>query len=601
MTLHLLLITVVMAANPLDSLRGFQLAPADDWDAGESPAHLLDPLNADEDASTEVVANLPGVGILEATRIAGGTRFVRLRSLPESGVRVSGRITTIARIGSKPPANALGQAYSATERLKIESKYFQVGAIADRDRYEPNWDDLLRCWVSADYSNYRVIAGDFNAEAGFGSILHYGGSFFSSTGSAGEAVTKRPRIRPSGSTEVNSALRGVGVAIAGGSLTGFAAFGLTHLDATLDAEGIPINLTGEGLHRTEGESRKRNSVTESFGGTALQYDALSGPVNFSLGAAVWGAAYDPGFWSFKTPVVGGAIQGVAANAGGIWMSVESADLYGGAEVSSDRDGSNAVIVRLGRVDPDAGCAIRAVTYNYDPQYVNPHAKGFRGQSPANLVGAGISVEYEVQSATLEKITGWLDYHSDVVKVSASEPLASAADLRCSGWFKPFNLYDGELRVGRHQRWENRTNIANATANRIRLVLSEKQGKMARYWIEAASTEGSRSKTSMAVSALVRWQSRIPELLSYSCTPEAELYSCGSELPIYTSEVNSADLTSPVRLSGRGLRVAAEIELSSFDKADSHVGTWHLSVCGARRLPFGGGSSATMLYLSFGWW
>ncbi|MBT7618826.1 MAG: hypothetical protein HN590_16240 [Calditrichaeota bacterium] len=162
-----------------------------------------------------------------------------------------------------------GSALGMTQKYFVRSNQLSFGGSFDKDRYEPDFDDLTRYWAAWNGSTTNIILGDFHVTTGHGLGLWTQPTFFDSYDAPGSYRRSGRGIMPSTDYIENSALRGIGVSQKIGRFRVTLFTSETKLDAILD-ESLKhvISLSSSGLHRTPIEREKEDIIHEvCFGGS----------------------------------------------------------------------------------------------------------------------------------------------------------------------------------------------------------------------------------------------------------------------------------------------------------------------------------------------
>jgi len=244
------------------------------------------------------LSSLPGMTysrafeILRDDMLKGGNDTLKTRQhliIPEFfRIKPKGKLSSLladdyelrAHIQIKPPVEDNdnyserfeGSGLGLTQKYYIRRKQLRFGANIDKDRFEPSYTDLTRYWVAWKGHKTNIIAGYFHITTGHGLGLWTQPTLFDSYDAPGSYRRSGRGLVPSTDNIENSALRGIGINQRFGKFRAIFFASDTELDAVLDDSlKYAISLSNSGLHRTPGESEKKDNVREHCFGTSLSW------------------------------------------------------------------------------------------------------------------------------------------------------------------------------------------------------------------------------------------------------------------------------------------------------------------------------------------
>ena len=286
-----------------------------------------------------------------------------------------------------------GSPLGLTQRLQTNYGGYQAGLMLDKDRYEPEMDDLARYYISYRDENLAVIAGDYHITALNGVTLGGNPNYNFNWDAPGSFFSSQQGVMPAVDAIQNSAFRGVAAEgwIKGWQVMAFAAD--TRLDAIRDDTGRVLRLSDSGLHRTAGETVKKDAAREkTFGGAVIRRWEFGSETTLNAGMACYLAEYRDPFEQpldpkFPSPLLGDEAAGV-----GFGLQATSGMFLGSGEVATDGDG-----VVAGRLDVSQGWEMPddnrlrgyLSLYHYPADYHNPHSGALPGNDPKNVDGSAV--------------------------------------------------------------------------------------------------------------------------------------------------------------------------------------------------------------------
>jgi len=533
------------------------------------------------------------------------------------------RLKADQRWGGDTPANPLGPPFGSTERVVGTWRNWRAGVVLDRDRYERNVADLNRFWLHYTDSTLACIAGDFTARIGEGGVFWTAPSYFSPEGVTGESRVTTPQIAPGSNSRQNAATRGVAGSIRYHDWSALIAGGSTRLDATVSNDGRRLHLSDGGLHRTTGESAKRESIREDLVAAGLQRDFQWEKARSNIGASLWWGRLTPPLNPDRSIDDSFSLAGSDVGAYGVFgahdyengdVSFENSwDIHG---IPAQR-GRVALIIRpYSETHESRDLAINSISspeatvwiagYRCPPNYQNPHARSLAGRGANNLQGMSFSTELRHWNR-LNYIHTTVGVEERIWRTSleSSPPVYSygiiESEFSVISWKGRLRLtrrngndpdYDAESNAIASSRYGvTRIRYSAAGPWGRSFICAAKPDYLLQFWIEAAHSDEKAGRIGAAGAVALRksmWMLKHRSRVAFG----VKTFTTPTALPIYSADVAPPDIFSTVRLAGTGVRVWGELRIEVDEKGA------FLMRC-ARVIPIGGGAKASgALYLTF---
>ncbi len=316
------------------------------------------------------------------------------------------RQTMLTSISLKPGTHdttAAGSQIKALTKYRIETGHFSAGFTAEKDAGEkflsgnPPLPDFLSGYISYTGNGLikKVIAGDFSARFGIGTIINTGFRAGMSVAEPG-FISSNCEIRPYTSTDENNFFRGAAVVLGGkdAEVTFFAS--RNRIDATTVTDCDSVNtyirsLYTAGLHNTPGTLLKKDIVTESAWGINI-----SGYFrNFTAGMLFTESTFSLPFMPSKSePKDIFEFSGRKNLLAGFYYSAAIQRFILSGEAASGTDLHPSVVQSLTFVPGDRISFSFLYRY-YSPAFCSFHGKGiFSGSTPANEEALSGTVKFE---------------------------------------------------------------------------------------------------------------------------------------------------------------------------------------------------------------
>ena len=318
---------------------------------------------------------------------------------------------------------AEGSQIKALTKYKIETGSLSAGFTAEKDAGEkilsgnPPLPDFLSGYICYTGKGLlkKVIAGDFSARFGSGSIINTGFRTGLSLAEPG-ILTSECEIRPYTSTDENNFFRGT-AAVLGGKSTEVTLFAsLNKIDATTVIEGDSVtyvkNLYTTGLHNTTGSLLKKDILKEfTWGINIAGYFR-----NLTAGLLLSGNTFSLPFLPSKSkPEDIFDFSGRKNLLAGFYYSASLRRLIISGEAATGTDLYPAVVQSFNFV-PGNRLSFSFLYRYFSPAFCSFHGKGvFSGANPANEEALSGSMRFEaaknlfISAGTEMKRHMWIKY------------------------------------------------------------------------------------------------------------------------------------------------------------------------------------------------
>jgi len=465
-----------------------------------------------------------------------------------------------------------GSPLGMTQRLSLAGGSMTAGAMVDKDKYEPSAADLSRFYLAYRSDRLAIIGGDFHVSSGYGLTLDtrpvFGAGFDAKAAYAGTFEGVRPAVE----ARENSGFRGLGMEMNGERLQIILFGAYTGLDAIVDDEGDVTRLSDSGLHRTEGEKRKDDSVTETALGGGIRYNQAVNGLQWSLGISGYSARYDRPFMPELTARDRFQMTGDRSGAVGIAGGVSDRNFKSGGEISFDHDRHAAWKIVLTRRDINSlNWDFCTILYHYPADYINRLAGLLsRGRSPQNRSGAAMLFGGRCNRGPVNRFKVHLEVERRPWRTyTVPTPLTGSRGSLELG----IPVRQGDeliLRYRRRSGTEGHGEEAASTdfeENRLRMTLNGELKRRFlpyrfRLWFEGAerwADDDGRGYGAMGGLRIAGRSARFSltgmPLRYYIST---SFFSTPAALPLYIGEAELPDRLASVRVSGHGFRWAGAL-------------------------------------------
>ncbi|UCE20043.1 MAG: helix-hairpin-helix domain-containing protein [Gemmatimonadota bacterium] len=347
------------------------------------------------------LSDLQGISGVDEDLLEAIEPFVRLkaeRSLPA----VSGRLRTRILHGASSE-EIEGDQFLFQEKVYTRgeasiSDRITICVVTEKDADEKSLSDHrvssleIERWHVFD----RIIFGNFRLDFGQGLVLGaYSGGFKGA--SFPSSLKKRERgVGANTSTSETGPFFGLGCS---GSVRGitFSLFGSqARVDATFNSDSTVSSVYESGLHRTETEQRKRDTLKEDLYGAHFSYEGGSWG---NVGVCLYHSGYDHVFDPKDTERKRFTFRGGSNTVAGINFDLYCRRLNLFGEISRTEGSGSGMVMGL-IIDFDR-IEIDALVRNYEPHFYNRHNYAFaeKPDETQNECGALLGFVYQPDSGT----------------------------------------------------------------------------------------------------------------------------------------------------------------------------------------------------------
>jgi hypothetical protein len=479
------------------------------------------------------------------------------------------------RFGPQADANIKsydGSPYALTERMWLSSGNLKVGVLFDKAKYEPSFDDQSRFFISYNTDAFKLIAGDFNISSGFGLALKTQAVFFDGFDSKTPYIMKSSGIAPTLETAENSSFRGIAasVSVAEVGLNVFAA--RTELDAIVNDEGDVLSLSDGGLHRSEGEAAKDNTLTETAVGGSVNYNIkFENDACFTPFVTGHTAILDPPLQPELTDRDHFQLAGDRNGGYGGGCGFEKGKLNAGGEVGFDVDGDAASkVVFSHRNISSYKWIYRCTVYHYPVEYDNYRAGSpVSGSDPSNLDGVAVMISGKCELGIVKQLKSHIEVQRRPWRTyTVPIPFTSSRGSFEAGC--PFDDGDLRIRYRRYNGYDGHGESATPSKfndDRLRLwwrneFLELKRIDYCKLWVEGAVRNDSEQDVYYSSAGGIGVRGNLARIANWNVGYSLSccVFSAQTILPFYVGETDLPDRFTSVRLSGDGVRWAGSLVL-----------------------------------------
>ncbi len=449
---------------------------------------------------------------------------------------------------------------AATARAKADWGNWSLQTTVDKDAYEPRWNDLTRYSLSYRRGQSHFIAGDFNATFGHQGITFWNRPVYGSTSSFMSTTGQNGfRLTPATNSVVNHALRGVAWNWKSESLQLIAMASNSKYDAILDNTGAVTRLSDGGYHRSEGESVKRETLTERLIGLGAYSTGSLGIVKLNLGLMAWQGRFSPRLQPTPTlsdpyPLNGDQAGAVGSSISGAWREVKSA-----LEVVRNNDGEFAEAFLSSAKIPYLDTGVKLSIDHFPTRFNNLHAADVGGRTAQGFTATGISLIQPFPYRKLKNIAFTSVRIDDEIPALGDDFPVDRVENTLEG-VGTFDDFGWRLRIFSRHDTKSDSGLNPVSTTRVRFYSSYNLPDWGEFsnWIESAhaNSEVDEPLNSWAVAGFFR--SKFQKKQCKSNVRIGLTYFETSELPIYQGEISYPDRSRIVRLEGTGIRISTEL-------------------------------------------
>ncbi len=518
-----------------------------------------------------------GTNLLERTEISKSllSRIEGLATIGRQPFAARYHVRTDRRYGfgvDEDTERYNGSPYGLTQRFSLTTGSLTAGGMLDKDKYEPSMTDMSRFYMAYRSDRLSVIGGDFHLSSGYGVTLNTRPTFGSGFDAKAAYIKGFDGIRPAVEAQENSAFRGLSVEMNSERLQFNLFSAYTDLDAIVDNDGKILRLSDSGLHRTDGEDQKNNSINEEAFGGGIRYTRVIEDTQCNLFLSGYVSRFDEPFSPELTPRDRFQLTGDKSGAVGMGSEVSGADYSLGGEVGVDYDRDFAwKVVLTQRNIAGKRWAFYSTLYHYPPAYINHRAGSLASGKPAeNRTGAAMLTGGHCDLGLLKRYKVHLEVERRPWRsYTVPTPLSSARESIELG-FHLSRRDELTVRYRRRSGTEGHGEEAATTKfdeNRLRLTLVKKPEKQyityrIKFWSEFVSRwdddTGSNygSVGGFRITDGLGWLAQVLTPLRYYLS--ASHFSSPDGLPFYIGETDLPDRLASVRVSGHGVRLAGAL-------------------------------------------
>jgi len=444
----------------------------------------------------------------------------------------------------------------------LSNRSLKIGATFDKDRYEPEITDLSRFYLLYSRDKFQFIAGDFHINHGAGLVLWTRPSYFDGFHSSSAYKLRKQGIQPARETTQNSGLRGVAIQHEwdGGGL--FDVFmSQTQYDATIFGEGLN-RLSSSGLHRTEGETVKKNSVTENATGFLLTSPVWDKDWKVKISSSGYLAKFDK---EFEYPIINERdlflLRGDIVGATGINFNISHLSglhtINCNAEFSRDKYG-NIAWSAMSEFSKFRSFSCYGAVYDFPENFQNPHAKPPPGSSkPQNCNGGALLLKLRPDILKINRMSAHIEMKQTPFRTyTIPHPTTSLKGSMMCSWSTSNGsdvivLY--RQKIGEEGNGE-RLPTDDINEQKFRLTVSSIPllDKNCKIWVETASRVVNDDPAVYGIVTGVRSMGNIWKSVRYSLG--VSYFSSKKGHYLYQGEYGLPDRLAAIKLSGSGMRI-----------------------------------------------
>lgn len=298
----------------------------------------------------------------------------------------------------------LGSSLKSYGRLLVESRDFQMGAVAEKDAGEQLANGFVSGYIAANNMGPlgRVVLGDFTVEAGQGLVFWRGSSFGKGSESVGVVKKSGVGIQPCRSTDEFNYFRGAAAGASfgtpGGRINVTALFSRRNLDGSVDSLHRVTSLYEAGLFQTQNDLARRNAVMEQVAGGRAE---LVGN-GWQIGSTGYHASFDKRITSNRIYEFSGSTQDVL----GLDAAVTAGRVSAFGEIAgSGNKGLAGIAGTILNIGPRSNLAL--VYRDYGAAFSNLHASGF-GEHSNVKNERGLYAGADIRVLTWLRVSGYVD-------------------------------------------------------------------------------------------------------------------------------------------------------------------------------------------------
>ena len=340
----------------------------------------------------------------------------------------------------------IGDRLNLYQRFNAYYDGASAGVLIDKDEGETKLNDFTSGYLSLEYFNSKLVAGDYYLSVGMGNLFWKSFGMRKGANAIMPALQWGSGIEPYRSSIEASFFRGAALEtdislFSNNSIKLRTWYSNVDRSATVDDIGIVTSVYKTGYYRTPSEISKKNALNENLYGANLEWKSKY----FSVGAVAYHIKYDKPIESISKSVFSGN-QGLL---GSVYSLLTFSDVSFGTEVSKDANSNIAIKAGTQLVKQDF--SIAAGFRSYDALFRSPYGYNFGEQSYiANETGFYFGVNWK-KYKTLN-ISAYLDIYRSKQQTYYIPYGLRGIDLFSEIWWKPHRKTEIRIRL----RYEDKT-------------------------------------------------------------------------------------------------------------------------------------------------
>lgn len=355
------------------------------------------------------------------------------------------RVEYLARSSFESPARQgilngryQGSSVKAYNRFQaFLSENFAVSALTEKDIGEPSLTDFYSAsfQVRDIYNLKTLVIGDYNLSFGQGLAVNSGRAFFKSAEAVTTTRVSRNPVRLYSSTIEQNFFRGVVAELKFSDVSTVLFYSNNRLSATTN-DSTFTSIDFSGLHRTETELNRKNSVEQLTKGGHIAYGFGTAKTFFKLGATLYESEFSLPFQPAPTTANAFRFNGSRITVASVnWdFSLYDFTLFGEVARSFQPDANSVVAGLEGKFQKRLRTVLLA--RKYSQAFYSPYANAFaeRGSQGRNEEGIYLGVQMKLSDEV--SLRGYYDIFR-IPFINASTVLAwSGDDLLFQLSYKP---------------------------------------------------------------------------------------------------------------------------------------------------------------------
>jgi len=289
------------------------------------------------------------------------------------------------------------------------SENFALSALTEKDVGEPNFADFYSASFQARdiYNLKTLVIGDYNLSFGQGLAINSGRAFFKSAEAVTTARVSRNPVRLYTSTVEQNFFRGVATELKFGDLSTTLFYSNNRLSATTNDSAF-TSIDFSGLHRTQTELNRKNSVAQTTYGGHLAYGFGTAQTFFKLGATLFESEFSLPFQPSPTLANSFRFNGSRIRVASTNWDITLYDftVFGEVARSFQQDAHSLIVGIEGKFQKRLKTVLLA--RKYSQAFYSPYANAFadRGSQARNEEGIYFGVQMKLSDEV--SVRGYYD-------------------------------------------------------------------------------------------------------------------------------------------------------------------------------------------------